>query len=440
MRLFFASLFFVFTPFLLTYRTADYKYALTLSLLFYDAQKSGHLEPDFRVDWRKSSALNDGKESGVDLVGGYYDAGDHVKFLLPMANSMTLLAWSGTLGKREEANLGNILRWGTDWILKTKTGEKVYVQVGDPKLDHSFMGPPEKMKHSRPAFYVDANKPGTEPVAEAAAALASSSVFWKGKDNCYALYLASKAEEYYTFSSTHRGMYHLAVPQVKDYYASHSGYYDELAWAATWLYLATKKYEYLIRARQLFDDHLANSVIGNVPCWDNKSGYALLLLTAVTKDEELKALSKKLIKSWVDGKSPVTYTPGGLAWVREWGSLRYTANMAFLALFYHKHIAEEPEFYKFGKRQINYILGSNPRNSSYLIGFGSNPPKNPHHRGANYQKSRQLSYSVLSGALVGGPTKADDFAYNDCFSDYKSNEVALDYNAGLTGALMLLSN
>ena len=42
---------------------------------------------------------------------------------------------------------------------------------------------------------------------------------------------------------------------------------------------------------------------------------------------------------------------------------------------------------------------------------------------------------ILIGALVGGPSRADDFAYNDLRSDYISNEVAIDYNAGFTGAL-----
>ncbi|EFN50425.1 hypothetical protein CHLNCDRAFT_144614, partial [Chlorella variabilis] len=40
---------------------------------------------------------------------------------------------------------------------------------------------------------------------------------------------------------------------------------------------------------------------------------------------------------------------------------------------------------------------------------------------------------VLTGALVGGPSGRD--SYKDVRSDYQSNEVAMDYNAGFTGAL-----
>ena len=54
----------------------DYKLALKLSGLFYEAQRSGRLPGNNRVPWRKNSALNDGKDNGVDLVGGYYDGED----------------------------------------------------------------------------------------------------------------------------------------------------------------------------------------------------------------------------------------------------------------------------------------------------------------------------------------------------------------------------
>jgi endoglucanase len=44
-------------------------------LYFYEAQRSGHLPGTNRVSWRNDSALNDGSDVGLDLSGGYYDAG-----------------------------------------------------------------------------------------------------------------------------------------------------------------------------------------------------------------------------------------------------------------------------------------------------------------------------------------------------------------------------
>ncbi|KAJ0555718.1 putative cellulase [Helianthus annuus] len=72
----------------------DYGQALSKSILFFEAQRSGYLPGNQRVRWRGNSGLLDGKSSGVDLVGGYYDAGDNVKFGLPMAFTVTMMSWS----------------------------------------------------------------------------------------------------------------------------------------------------------------------------------------------------------------------------------------------------------------------------------------------------------------------------------------------------------
>ena len=47
--------------------------AINKSLLFYEAQRSGPLPDNMRIDWRKDSALDDGSDVNEDLTGGYYD-------------------------------------------------------------------------------------------------------------------------------------------------------------------------------------------------------------------------------------------------------------------------------------------------------------------------------------------------------------------------------
>ena len=44
-------------------------------LFFYEAQRSGRLPSTNRVSWRNDSCINDGQDVGLDLSGGYYDAG-----------------------------------------------------------------------------------------------------------------------------------------------------------------------------------------------------------------------------------------------------------------------------------------------------------------------------------------------------------------------------
>lgn len=68
-------------------------------------------------------------------MGGYYDAGDNVKFGLPMAFTTTLLAWSviefDTSMKTQLDHAKAAVRWGADYLLKaaTATPDALYVQV-----------------------------------------------------------------------------------------------------------------------------------------------------------------------------------------------------------------------------------------------------------------------------------------------------------------------
>lgn len=69
------------------------------------------------------------------MVGGYYDAGDNVKFGLPMAFTTTMLAWSliefGNQMAGQLNHARDAVRWGTDYLLKAATAapDTLYVQV-----------------------------------------------------------------------------------------------------------------------------------------------------------------------------------------------------------------------------------------------------------------------------------------------------------------------
>lgn len=72
----------------------------------------------------------------MDLVGGYYDAGDNVKFGFPMAFTVTTLSWAAIFYQNEiqaageMANAHAAIRWGTDYFLKASVKpDTLYVQV-----------------------------------------------------------------------------------------------------------------------------------------------------------------------------------------------------------------------------------------------------------------------------------------------------------------------
>lgn len=60
----------------------NYKEVIRLSLLFYKAQRSGHLNGDTEIPWRGDSALEDRGPNGEDLTGGYYDGMEITNMLL----------------------------------------------------------------------------------------------------------------------------------------------------------------------------------------------------------------------------------------------------------------------------------------------------------------------------------------------------------------------
>ncbi|XP_074364157.1 endoglucanase 11-like, partial [Apium graveolens] len=109
----------------------DYKDALSKSILYFEGQRSGYLPPNQRVTWRHHSGLSDGFPQGVDLVGGYYDAGDNVKFGLPMAFTITLLSWSVIEYGDQISDAGeyyhalDAIKWGTDYFIKCHTQPNV---------------------------------------------------------------------------------------------------------------------------------------------------------------------------------------------------------------------------------------------------------------------------------------------------------------------------
>lgn len=134
------------TPLILTIPTPvhssghDYGDALSKSILFFEGQRSGYLPQDQRLTWRANSGLSDGWMYNTDLVGGYYDAGDNVKFGFPMAFTTSLLAWSVVefgelMPGNERRNALVAIRWATDYLLKTVSQpNRIFVQVRGKKV------------------------------------------------------------------------------------------------------------------------------------------------------------------------------------------------------------------------------------------------------------------------------------------------------------------
>ncbi|XP_009383264.1 endoglucanase 23-like [Musa acuminata AAA Group] len=458
----------------------DYHEALSKSILFFEGQRSGKLPPDQRAGWRGDSALSDGSEAGVDLTGGYYDAGDNVKFGFPMAFTTTMLSWSviefGELMPTDELrNAAVAIRWATDYLLKTISHPGlVFVQVGNPISDHNCWERPEDMDTARTVYNVSADRPGSEVAGETAAALAAASMVFRDIDPGYSQTLLENAMRAFEFADTYKGAYS-DDPQLKagvcPFYCDFDGYQDELLWGAAWLRRASQNDSFL--------DYIQNNgkTLGaddniNEFGWDNK--HAGLNVLVSKEFMEGQALSLESYKEFADSfmctlipessSSHIQFTPGGLIYRPGGSNMQHVTSISFLLLTYAKYLSKSSQTANCGsiqvdpsslqlqaKKQVDYLLGDNPMNMSYMVGYGDRYPQRIHHRGSSlpsvsshpqfiackdgsdYYKSANPNPNPLVGAVVGGP--GEDDVYEDDRADFRKSEPTTYINAPLVGVL-----
>ncbi|XP_039126047.1 endoglucanase 3-like [Dioscorea cayenensis subsp. rotundata] len=457
----------------------DYRDALHKSILFFQAQRSGKLPDDQAIKWRTNSGLNDGSVENVDLSGGYYDAGDNMKFNFPMAFTTTMLAWSvlefGRRMQDELAQAREAVRWGTDYLLKSSVNlpHALYVQVGNPNVDHKCWTRAEDLREPRSVYKVTPVNPGTDVAAETAAALAAGSIVFRHIDKGYANKLRETAIKAFAFADKYRGKYSDSLSSVVcPFYCSYSGFEDELLWGAAWLYKATQNSSYLDFAKSLD----VNNKDSDTFSWDDKIPGARVLLARdyLVEKHEVGAEYRKRAERYFCSVLPsspsvsVKYTAGGLLYKMSGSNLQYVTSNTFLLSVYAKYLRASGQTFNCGdllvtpsvlrelaRKQVDYILGENPKMTSYMVGYSKNFPKHVHHRsssipsilvdtqplscdsGFNFYYASSENPNVLTGAVVGGPDDNDE--YTDDRNNYAQSEPATYINAPLVGTLSYIA-
>ncbi|KAI9066402.1 glycoside hydrolase family 9 protein [Trametes sanguinea] len=438
-------------------------------LYFYDEQRSGKLPANERVPWRNDSALDDGSDVGLDLSGGYYDAGDYVKYTFPLSFTLMSICWGALDSGRgydlanQTAYLDDMLRWGLDWLVKAHPSPNtLFVQVGDGNLDNAYWGGDRSIPGPRTSYQINDTR-----------TLASSSTS-SIANTSYASTLQSHARQLYDFATNASGgmqTYQTAVPQSADAYAS-SGYSDELAIAALFLSLAetnsnaTSYYADAVKwyysgnlAQQL---HAGDETVFN---WDSKTpGIAVLAAQMASAYPNIASGSNATLQVWQNavegyfdaitngtGRSHLTNGQGGLLIFpgdSDEASLNPALNIAMLMMRYASANLTTSQdandrYTAFAQNQLDYVLGKNPMSVPYVVGTHPNSPSNPHSAiSTGYAPPNgsltapddldsvpEQEVYVLYGGVVGGPDANDRFW--DLRSDWVENEVALDYTAPL---------
>ncbi|WJX43548.1 cellulase [Trifolium repens] len=469
----------------------DYGDALTKSILFFEGQRSGKLPPSQRMKWRKDSALHDGHDIHMNMVGGYYDAGDNVKFHFPMAFTTTMLAWSVIeFGDNMGSDLQHALeaiRWGTDYFLKaTKIPNVIVAQVGNPISDHDCWERPEDMDTSRQAYYLTQKRPGSEVSAEIAAALAASSIVFRKIDGRYSNVLLFRAKQVFDFANNYRGSYNDSIGDAAcPFYCDFNGYMDELIWGAAWLYKASNDQNYWNFVKSNIQYLESSSIVRNFNGvkvvangggfgefgWDSKNaGINVLVSQGVmnnpSNESPFVPNANNLVCSLLPNSptKSVTYSKGGLLFKVGSSNLQHATSLSFLLIVYARYmqannkevqcgnvVAKPSDLINLAKTQVDYVLGNNPLGMSYMVGYGNKYPQKIHHRGSTlpsidvnpnhmgcrdgdkYFQSPAPNINVLTGAIVGGP--ADDDSFQDSRYNVSQSEPTTYINAPFVGVL-----
>lgn len=216
---------------------------------------------------------------------------------------------------------------------------------------------------------------------------------------------------------------------------------DELVWAATELYIATKQDSFfniaypsgkLSQSLQSWQDV---GTLGLFSLYINMNNLTPLIL----KDTIIKALKNgaEIFRQECDTNA---YQVSMAAKDYYWGSNAVAANkgvyfvMAYLA-------TGESAFRDAAVNQLDYLLGRNPLGYSFVTGFGVKSSINVHHRAS----IADSVFEPVPGFLSGGPNAAQQDAvhcdyytsklpalsYLDMACSYASNEVAINWNAPL---------
>ncbi|KAK1285503.1 Endoglucanase 12 [Acorus calamus] len=169
------------------------------------------------------------------------------------------------------------------------------------------------------------------------------------------------------------------------------------------------------------------------------------------------------------GSNNIAMSPGGMVWWKMDNDLQYTTSALLVVLAYSEYLSAAKssitcpagavgpdDLVTFARSQVDYILGSNPKKMSYMVGFGSSYPLQPHHRGVSIPSIKKdpakipckagfddwfnknaPNPNVLTGAIVGGPDGND--AYDDSRGNFRQAEAATANVAPLVGVLAKLA-
>ncbi len=449
------------------------------------ARAAGHANDTARIttDWNDLNS-NGGTQN---VTGGWYDAGDHGKYVVNGGISVWMMqnqyeralkagtesAYAdGTMSIPENSNsypdLLDEARWEIEWMLKmmVQDGEyedMVYHKVHDIKWTALGLAPADDTEERI------IKPPTTCATLNLAAACAQAARLWEPYDKAFAEQCLEAAEDAYEAAKAHPDLYAPLDQSIGGGPYGDTDATDEFYWAACELYRTTgdddyykdmKQSDWFLKLPTTLDRGEDNGTVGSFD-WGNTAALGSMTLAqdmsclSSSEASDLESAITAAADTYLNleaeqgygqpyGQSKLSYEDDTTGYV--WGSNSFVADNAIvLAVAYD--LTDDAQYMDGVISAVDYLLGRNPMDYSYVTGYGSHAVANPHHRYWSAQSVEGFP-SAPAGVLVGGPNSgmqdpwvkgsgwvkgkiAPAKCYLDHVEAWSVNECTINWNAPL---------
>jgi endoglucanase len=455
------------------------------------ARPAGHAPERVSCFDKKDQGGNQwpGCEYQLDTTGGWYDAGDHGKYVVNAGISVwTLLNYYERAQRVSDAHLDDFadgklpipersnghsdlldeVRWELNFLLgmQAPEGAKLrmprqpaneppqFVQIDVSGMaHHKVHGEQWTALPSAPHMDTEpryAYPPSTTATLNLAATAAQCARIWRKLDPVFSQRCLDAAQRAYDAALREPNLLPIGGFSGGGGYGDRDAS-DEFYWAAAELFITTGEERYArdLRASPHFLAAPQSDGRGQMS-WSSVSALGTISLAMMPNNlnnaERERARSNLVAAAELYAREAqqegyaIPYSSDRY----EWGSNSAVLNNALVLGIAHDLTGRQV----FRDRLIDaldYVLGRNPLDQSYVSGYGANPMRNPHHRFWAHQKDSGYP-PPPPGALSGGPNSSNmidpiakemkgacvmQTCWKDHIDAYALNEVAINWNAPL---------
>ncbi|MEU4237529.1 glycoside hydrolase family 9 protein [Actinoplanes sp. NPDC026619] len=410
-----------------------------------DASASIYKAPTFDDDGLIVGNLTKAATATVDVSGGWFDAGDYLKFTHTTAYALDTLLVAQRSGAADTTRAAEI-DFGLDWLDKMwdDSAGVLYAQVGIgggnaaktyygdhdawrlPQDDDTITdaaGTGQYYQRYRPVFR--ANEPGAKLspnlAGRVSAAFALAAQVHATSDPTRARSELAKAAAIYGIAKT-TSVGELVTTFPHDYYGE-DGWTDDMALGGVELHLAAKALgdnraaTWLTQAAQYARQYLDGDFHDTLNLYDVSALADSDLVTAIGSTGSLAVTPAELVSSLeeqldagVTRANADRFRAGAV--YNDYDSTSHTFGLIAQAVRY-RDVTGSTKYATFAQQQANWILGGNPWGTSLIVGVGTTYPKCPHHQIANLAGSHTGTGAILAGAAVNGPNGTATFSEYD---------------------------